>query len=95
MASRKVDFALAERAAATAFAEAIERIAELYEIYYDSGYDPGGSDSIIDGDIEGHNMAAQDLTNFATFAENLALFMSAGTPMVFDYQSKVNAFREM
>jgi len=95
MAPRKVDLALAERAAVTAFAEAVERVGELCEIYYDSDYDEEGIDPIVDEDVEGHNMTAQDLNNFATFAENLKLFLNAGTPMVFDYQSKINSFRGM
>ena len=95
MASRKINLALAERAAITAFAEATERIAELREIYFDSGYDPEGSNPILDENIEGHDMTSQDLANFATLAENLDLFLNGGTPMVFAYQEKLNAFRGM
>jgi len=95
MAPRKIDFALAARAAVTALAEAVERIAELDEIYTDSGYDSGGDDPILDDDIAGHDITAADLTNFAAFATNLALFMNAGDPAVVDYQSHINAFRNM
>ena len=94
MAPRKVDFGNAARAAVTAFAEAVERVGELDEIYTDSGYDSGGSDPILDADCPG-DLTAQDLTNFATFATNVALFMNAGDPAVVDYQSHINAFRNM
>ena len=95
MASRKVDYALAARSAVTAFAEATERIGELYEIFTDSGYDTTGANPITDEDIEGHDITAQDLANFATFAENVTLFLNDGEPMSFDYASKINAFRGM
>jgi hypothetical protein len=95
MAPRKVDFALSAREAVTALAEAAERIAELCEIYFDSGYDALGSNPIVDEDIDGHDMTAQGLANFAALAENLDLFLNNGDPIVFDYQSKINAFREM
>ena len=94
MATRKVDFANAARAAVTAFAEAVERVGELDEIYTDSGYDSGGSDEILDEHCPG-DITAADLTNFAAFATNVALFMNAGDPAVVDYQSHINKFRNM
>ena len=95
MAPRKVDYALAARAAVTAIAEAVERVGELHEIFTDSGYNSGGSDPIEDADLAGHNMTAQDMANFATFATNLALFMNNGDPAQVDYQSHINKFRNM
>ena len=95
MASRKVDFALAVRKAVTALAEAAERIQELDDIYGDSGYDSGGSDPITDEDIAGHDITASDLANASTLAANLALFLNDGSPMQFDYASRINAFRGM
>lgn len=95
MASRKVDFALATRDAVTAFAEAVERVGELHEIFTDSGYDSTGTDPIIDEQIAGHDITAQDLANFAAFAANVALFLNNGDPAQVDYASKINAFRGM
>lgn len=95
MAARKVDFALAVRAAITELAEAAERIAELDEIFADSGYDAGGSNPIVDEDIVGHDITAQNLAAASIFAENLALFLNGGDPLVFDYASSINAFRNM
>ena len=95
MAPRKVDFARAVRDGVTALAEAADRIAELDAIYKASGYDAGGSDPIVDEDVEGHDITAADLANASTFAENLALFLNGGDPMQFDYASAIDAFRGM
>jgi hypothetical protein len=95
MAPRKVDYALAQRDAITAFAEAAERIAELDAIYKNSGYDGGGSDPIDDDDLISFDITAQNLANASTFAVNLALFLNNGVPLVFDYASAINAFRGM
>lgn len=95
MAPRKVDFALAARAAVTTLAEAAERIAELNEVFVASGYNTGGSDPIIDSDIEGHDITAANLADVATFAENLYKFLNDDTPLKFDYATAINAFRGM
>lgn len=95
MASRKVNFALAVRNAVTTLAEAAERIAELDSIWVASGYEASGSDPIVDEDIAGRDITAQDLANASTFAENLALFLTNGEPMQFDYAGAIDAFRRM
>ena len=95
MASRKVNFALAARAAVTALAEAAERIAELDDIFQDSNYYSGASNEIVNADLEGHDITAQDLNNVSMFATNLAEFLNYGTPLQFDYLAAINAFRGM
>lgn len=95
MASRKAAFALAVRSAVTALAEAAERVAVLDGVYKDSGYDPGGADPIIEADLVGQECMVQDLTNASTFAANLVLFLNAGDPIVFDFASAINKFRNM
>jgi hypothetical protein len=89
MAPRKIDFALAERAVITQFAEAAERIAELDAIYMDSGYDSSGSDPIVDSDLTGHDMTAAQLTAVHTFAGQLNTFI---TPSI---AAAINKFRDM
>ena len=95
MTPRKVDFALSVRTAITAFAEAVERIAELDEIYDDSGYDSGGSDPITDSDLTGHDITAANLGAASVFAAQLALFLNNGSPAQADYASAINSFRSM
>lgn len=93
MAPRKVNYALAVRDAVTALAEAAERIAVLNSTFGDSGYDSGGSNPIIDDDLIGHDITAQDLAKASVFAVNLALFLNNGDPQIQDYSSEINAFR--
>lgn len=88
MAPRKIDFALAERAVITQFAEAVERIAELDQIFTDSGYDVGGGDPIVDGDLIGHDMTAADLSAVHAFAGLLDTFYA---PLA----AAINKFRDM
>lgn len=88
MASRKIDFALAERAVITQFAEAVERIAELDAIFMDSGYNTGGADPIVDGDLIGHDMTMADLVAAHTFAGLLDTFYAPLT-------GAINKFRNM
>ena len=88
MAPRKVDYVLAARAAITQFAEAAERIAELDAIFTDSGYESGGSDPIVDGDLTGHDMTAAQLTAVHTFAGQLDTFYAPKA-------AAINAFRDM
>ena len=98
MAPRKVDFALAARAAITAVAEAAERVAELDAIYNASGFQPaseGGANPITDTDLDGHNMTAANLADVSMFAVNLAKFMNNDRPLQCDYATAINAFRGM
>ena len=93
MASRKVQTALAMRDAIGQFADAVERINELDEVFVDSGYDAGGSDPIVDSDVAAHDITAQDLANFSTFRDQLDLFLNSGEPLQVDYWAKIRAFQ--
>jgi len=95
VASRKVDFALSVRAAVTAFVGVVERLNELNEIYADSGYDSGGINPIADSDLEEHDITVQNLADTSVLADNVVLFLNAGTPLKLDYQSTINKFRGM
>lgn len=95
MAPRKVDFAIAARAAITAFAEAVERIGEVDSIFKASGYNSSGSNPIMDDDLSGHDITAANLGAVSIFAENVVLFLNNGSPMRFDYASAIDKFRNM
>lgn len=95
MAPRKIDFAITTRDAITAFAKAVNCIAELEGIYNDSGYFVGGASEVVSGDLEGHDITVQDLINVSTFATNLNKFLNNAVPAKVDYMSAINKFRNM
>jgi len=95
MAPRKVDFALAVRNTATKLAQVMDEIDALAGIYTASGYNSGGSNPITDADLEGHDMTAAQLGQFATLAANLVKFMDNETPAKANYRTPLNAFRNV
>lgn len=93
MATRKQEYALSVRAAVTAFADAAATIAKLDDIYIDSGFDSEGEDPITEVDLVGLKVTVGNLASASVFANNLGLFLNAGDPLVFDYASAINKFR--
>jgi len=93
MASRKVDMALAMRDGIGQFADVVQRIQELDDIFEDSGYTAGGTNPITDADISAHDLTAADLANFHTFRLQLNKFLNNQVPAQFDYWAAINAFR--
>ena len=93
--ARKHDFGERVRAKVTEFDTLVTQLQELSDIFIASGYDSGGSNEIVDIDLQGLDMTAQDLANFHTFITQLQLFLNAGDPTVFDYASAIDAFRNM
>ena len=95
MASRKVTISLAIRSAITSLDNLVTKLNELDNVFIKSEYDLGGTDPIVDEDIEGHDMTAADLAAAHTFTTQLNLFLNDGTPLQFDYASAIDHFRDM
>lgn len=93
MASRKVDVALAIRNAIGTFADNVQRIQELDDIFVGSGYDSGGGNPITDEDIVAHDLTATDLANCHTFRLQIDKFLGNQVPIQFDYWASINALR--
>ena len=93
MAPRKVDFALQIQSQGTTLADLAAALGELYNTYFDSGYNGGGADPITDEDLEGHNLTAADIANMITLTENLDKFLNAQVPVVGDYSATLNQIR--
>lgn len=95
MASRKVTISLAIRSAITSLDNLVTKLNELDDIFINSGYDLGGTDPILNEDIEGHDMSAADLAAVHTFVTQLNLFLNDGEPIQFDFASAIDRFRDM
>jgi hypothetical protein len=65
----------------------------IFETYFDRGYNGGGADPIIDGDLAGLGVTAADVAAFITLAENFGKFLNNQSPFVSDYQATVNRIR--
>ena len=95
MASRKITISLAIRSAITNLDNLVTKLNELDDIFINSGYDSGGTNPIVDENIEGHDMVAADLAAAHTFVTQLNLFLNDGSPIQFDYTSAIDKFRNM
>ena len=93
MASRKVQTALAMRDVIGSFADVIQRIQELTDIFVGSGYDAGGSNPVVDEDVIAHDLTAAGLASVLTFRTQIDEFLNGGVPVVYDYQAAINALR--
>lgn len=95
MSSRKVNFALAVRNVATNLAQVMDDIDALAGIYVASGYQSGGANAIVDEDVQAHDITAAQLVAFATLATNLVKFMNNQVPAQADYNTPLDAFRNV
>lgn len=60
----KVTFAGATRGAAASLMQALERLRDLQDTYVARGYQPGGTDAIVDSDIAAAKITASQLSQF-------------------------------
>lgn len=74
---------------AALFAEA----PDLEGVYFDRGYNGGGSDPIVDGDIAGLGVTAAQVTAFITMIQQLQNFAGNSAVTSGDYSATVNAMR--
>jgi len=78
---------------AAAIAAAIDRATDLRSIYFDRGYNSGGANVIIDGDVSELGITADAITNFITLAEQLQNFADNQTVTSGDYDATLNMLR--
>ena len=95
MAPRKTDFALALRTAGGSLADAADDLADLYEVYWASGYNSGGSNELVAGDLTGHDITVTQVTAMITLAENLAKFLNNQDPTNADYDQTLDGLKNL
>ena len=78
---------------ATAIAQVADRLVNLRTVYFDRGYDSGGSNPIIDGDVTALGITAVQLGDLVTLAEHLEDFLNAGVVATLDRDPTLNAIR--
>lgn len=92
--SKKSDFVLAAQEASTVLAKLAPKFDVLFQTYFDRGYNTGGANPLVDGDIPAElGITAADIAAFITLAENVGKFLNNQEVFVSDYQATVNKIR--
>jgi hypothetical protein len=89
----KITFATQAQLDATTMAQVADRLANLESVYFDRGYDGGGSNPIIDADITSLNITAADLAALITLTQQLANFLGNLAVTSGDYDATLNTVR--
>lgn len=65
----------------------------MNEIYTDRGYQSGGGDAIVDGDVTALGIVATDLGSLSTLCTQLQNFLDNGTVTEADYDATLSIIR--
>jgi hypothetical protein len=81
--------------AATAIAQANEALQAAYAIYFDNGYNSGGTDAIADADLTGAGFpfTAAQLGSLVTLIEQLDKMLEGQATTPADYSATLNVVR--
>lgn len=75
--SNKAHYARRAQDMAGIFSNLSDDILALQSIYFDRGYNSGGTDELTDADVESLGITAADVTGMITFAGALDTFLAA------------------
>lgn len=78
---------------ATALAQVADKLANLETVYFDRGYDSGGSNPITNDDVISLNITAADLGSLITLIQQLNNFLGNLTVSTADYDATLNTVR--
>jgi len=66
---------------------------DLNSVYFDRGYNGGGSDPIVDGDVSDLDLTAADIAGMVTIAQQFRNFLNNVAVVTGDYNSTVGNTR--
>jgi hypothetical protein len=78
---------------ATTLAQVADRLANLESVYFDRGYNSGGSDPIGDIDVASLGVTAAQLGSLITLIQQLNNFLGNSAVTTADYDATLNAVR--
>ena len=78
---------------ATTLAQVADRLANLETVYFDRGYNSGGTNPIVDGDIVSLNITAANLAALVTLTQQLNNFLGNLAVATDDYDATLNTVR--
>jgi len=92
--STKLKFTGQAISVADVLAKAASDLSDLTDVYFDRGYDAGGSDPIVDGDVSDLDKTAAELALMITLAQQFANFMDNSAVTTGDYGSTLSSMRQ-
>jgi hypothetical protein len=92
MASKLI-FATQSQEQATTMAQLGDKLADILSVYFDRGYNSGGSNPITNDDLASLGITAAQLGDMVTLAEQFANFLGNVAVTPADYDSTLNAIR--
>jgi hypothetical protein len=90
----KITWSTQAQADATTLAQVADKLANLETVYFDRGYDSGGGDPIVDGDVVSLGITAAQLGSLITLIQQLNNFLGNSAVTAADYDSTLNAVRK-
>ena len=93
--SDKSDVGTIARILATDIKEARAKLDDLVTLYFDRGYNSGGSDPIVDGDLTAVGITAVQLGDMINFGQQLATWLDNADPLNADWDSTLNKVRNV
>lgn len=72
---------------------AINTASDTEQIYFDEGFNSGGADPIVDGDVSGLGVTAAQLAAFITLSQQLQNFADNAAVTTGDYRATLNGLR--
>jgi len=89
----KIQFASQAQNEATTMAQLADKLANLETVYFDRGYDSGGSNPITNDDIASLNFTAAELASLITLIQQFNNFLGNLAVTAGDYDATLNAVR--
>lgn len=89
----KLEFAGDMQAFSTQLAQLFRDAPDLESVYFDRGYNGGGADPIVDGDVAGLGITAAQIASGITLIQQLQNFADNAAVTTGDYGSTTNALR--
>jgi hypothetical protein len=89
----KLTWAGQAQTGATDLAQVADKLADLETVYFDRGYDSGGSNPITNDDVSSLGITATDLANLITLIQQLNNFLGNSAVTTGDYDATLNTVR--
>jgi hypothetical protein len=91
--ANKLSFAGKGKAIADALGKLANDLSDFNDVYFDRGYNGGGADPIVDGDITDLGITASDIAGLSTIASQFDNFLNNAAVTAADYDTTISKLR--